>query len=29
MAKKALAASGKNIPFKELVIGIRGDILGE
>ena len=26
MAKKALAASGKNIPFKEVIIGVRGDV---
>lgn len=26
MAKKALAASGKNIPFKEVTIGVRGDV---
>jgi len=26
MAKKAIAASGKNIPFKEITIGINGDL---
>ena len=26
IAKKAIAVSGKNIPFKEIVIGIKGEV---
>ena len=29
MARKALTASGKNFPFKEITIGVRGDIKAE
>jgi hypothetical protein len=26
MAQKAITASGKNIPFKEVKIGVKGDV---
>jgi len=29
LAKEAVKASGKDIPIEEIVIGIKGDIVGE